>query len=172
MAHPTITHLAWRFRQWYQNKRLLAVIAAPPLREVANQVLAATELPGTERHPFVIYSCHDITILGLLYGIGADFLADDHKASWRYWPEYGSTLTFELVRIAEGPFCQDSHIVRVLLNGRPIITADAIKTDKGRTKLEYKGNGPEHMLQVGDFVRIVTHLEDAGGFDYANLLGR
>lgn len=29
MAHQTLTHLAWRFRQWYQNKKLLAVIAAP-----------------------------------------------------------------------------------------------------------------------------------------------
>lgn len=29
MAHQTITHLAWRFRQWYKNPTLLANIAAP-----------------------------------------------------------------------------------------------------------------------------------------------
>ena len=29
MAHQTITHLAWRFRQWYKNPTLLATIAAP-----------------------------------------------------------------------------------------------------------------------------------------------
>jgi hypothetical protein len=29
LAHQTITHLAWRFRQWYKNPTLLANIAAP-----------------------------------------------------------------------------------------------------------------------------------------------
>ena len=173
MAHPTLTHLAWRFRQWYQNKRLLAVIAAPPLREVANQIVVTPELLARERHPFVIYSCHDITILGLLYGIGADFLADDRKPDWRYWPGYASTLTFELVRIQDGPMTEDSHLVRVLLNDRPVITAELQASGKKDwRKLVHTGNGPENMLLVDDFVNTVARLEDEGGFDYDSLLGR
>jgi Histidine phosphatase superfamily (branch 2) len=77
MSYPTLAHLSWRFRKWYQHERLLAVIAAPPLREIANQMVRTPHLSMIERHPFVIYSCHDITILGLLYAIGADFLAID-----------------------------------------------------------------------------------------------
>jgi Histidine phosphatase superfamily (branch 2) len=79
MSYPTLAHLSWRFRKWYQHERLLAVIAAPPLREIANQIVRTPHLSMIERHPFVIYSCHDITILGLLYAIGADFLAIDGK---------------------------------------------------------------------------------------------
>ena len=44
------------------------------------------------------------------------------------------------------------------------------QTEKGRKKLVYTGNGPEHMLQVDDFVATVTKLSDEGGFDYDALL--
>ena len=81
MSYPTLAHLSWRFRKWYQHERLLAVIAAPPLREITNQIVRTPHLSMIERHPFVIYSCHDITILGLLYAIGADFLAIDGNTS-------------------------------------------------------------------------------------------
>ena len=102
MSHPTLAHLAWRFRKWYQHERLLAVIAAPPLREIADQILQTPNLSSRERRPFVIYSCHDITILGLLYGVGADFLALDETdpsecaGNWRWWPPYASNLVFEV----------------------------------------------------------------------------
>jgi len=105
MSHPTLAHLSWRFRKWYQHERLLAVIAAPPLREIADQILLTPALSTHERRPFVIYSCHDITILGLLYGLGADFLAVDEETrnlsgndigSWRWWPPYASNLVFEV----------------------------------------------------------------------------
>lgn len=176
MAHQTLTHLAWRFRQWYKNKKLLAVIAAPPLREIADQVAATPDLKIREKHPFVVYSCHDITILGLLYGIGADFLADDEKSQWRFWPKYGSHLIFELVRIGDpsphGFDNDDSYVVRVLLNGNPVITANSEKNLSGRTKLVYTGNGPEHMLLLNDFLKIVASLEAEGGYDYNSLLGR
>lgn len=170
LSHQTLTHLAWRFRQWYHNVPLLALIAAPPLREIADQVSMATKLGPLEKHPFVISSCHDITILGLLYGIGADFLADSATESWRFWPKYGSYLSFELVRIREGPATEDSHLLRVTLNGSPVITAKNV--EEGRTtKLVYTGHGPEHMLRVGDFQRVVTALEEAGGHDYDSLFG-
>lgn len=60
MAFQTIAHLAWRFRMWYRNKRLLAAIAAPPLREIGNQLSQTTRLSRGTKRPFVIYSCHDI----------------------------------------------------------------------------------------------------------------
>lgn len=176
MAHQTLTHLAWRFRQWYKNKKLLAVIAAPPLREIADQVAMTPALQAREKHPFVVYSCHDITILGLLYGIGADFLADDEKSQWRFWPKYGSHLIFELVRIRDHPLSpediDDAYVVRVLLNGNPVITAHSEKSASARAKLVYTGNGPEHMLQLKDFLKIVDTLEADGGYDYSSLLGR
>lgn len=169
MSHQTLAHLAWRFRQWYQNKRLLAAIAAPPLREICDQLAATPELQAGEKRPFVIYSCHDITILGLLYGIGADFLADDHSASWRFWPVYGSHLAFELVRIKEGPSTLNSHVVRVLLNGTPVISVSPTSSQKSTSPV---GRGPENLLLVDDFSRVVSSLEDAGGHDYDALLGK
>lgn len=175
MAHQTLIHLAWRFRQWYKNKKLLAVIAAPPLREIADQIAATPALQTREKHPFVVYSCHDITILGLLYGIGADFLADDETSQWRFWPKYGSHLIFELVRIKAPPLSPDdidAYVVRVLLDGNPVLTANTETTLSGRTKLVYTGNGPEHMLQLRDFQKVVEMLEAEGGYDYNSLLGR
>jgi hypothetical protein len=81
MSHPTLAHLSWRFRKWYQHERLLAVIAAPPLREITDQIIQTPSLTVNDRRPFVLYSCHDITILGLLYAIGADFLSIDSNDS-------------------------------------------------------------------------------------------
>jgi len=170
LSHQTQTHLAWRFRQWYQNERLLAAIAAPPLREIANQLQATTELTTVDKRPFTVYSCHDITILGVLYGIMADFLADEASSEWRFWPKYGSHLVFELVRIKDGPAREDSHVVRVLLNGKPVLSAN----HKSHTKTNeaYIGRGPEKLLRVDDFLKVVQDLEDAGGHDYDTLLSR
>jgi Histidine phosphatase superfamily (branch 2) len=169
MFHPTLTHLAWRFRQWYQNKRLLAAIAAPPLREIADQMTATPELGAGDKRPFTVYSCHDVTILGLLYGIGADFLADDHSSSWRWWPKYGSQLVFELVRVHGGATQSDSYLVRVLLNGKPVLSVD--HGDQIRTRAPL-GSGPKQLLHVDDFLNVVKALEEAGGHDYDQLLGR
>lgn len=171
MSHQTKAHLAWRFRQWYQSKRLLAAIAAPPLREIAEQIKSTPDLGECERRPFTMYSCHDITILGLLYGVGAEFLACEKKSDWRFWPNYGATLVFELVRIenADAP-TGTSHVVRVLLNGKPVTSVDFSKKDKPGDEM-YVGNGPERMLLIDDFEALVSRLEEDGGHDYASMLG-
>lgn len=174
MSYPTLAHLSWRFRQWYQHDRLLAVIAAPPLREITNQILFTPHLGIHERRPFVVYSCHDITILGLLYAIGADFLATDCKSnedlnpskvsgSWQFWPPYGCNLVFELVRLRDGPPGPDSHAVRVLLNGSPVRSVSA-------SKARHLQGWSEGMLLVDEFEEVVSKLEQAGGHDYASLL--
>jgi hypothetical protein len=153
MAHQTKAHLAWRFRQWYLSKRLLAAIAAPPLREISDQMVATLSLGDSEKRTFTLYSCHDITILGLLYGIGASFLADEIGAEWAYWPPYACTLVFELVRTNEGNF-----VVRVLLQGKPVMSVDF--DDDQRSPL---GHGVENMLRIEDFTRLILKLEEAGG---------
>jgi hypothetical protein len=161
LSHQTTAHLAWRFRQWYKHPSLLAAIAAPPLREIADELVGATSLGVGEKHPFTVYSCHDVTILALLYGIGADFLAGDERGGWRFWPEYASTLVFELVRINDQN-SDDSHVVRVLLNGKPVKSVnqhDRYWEGPG----SHVGRGPHQMLLAEDFVNIVTKLELAGG---------
>jgi len=161
-AHQVLTHLTWRFRKWYQNPPLLAAIAAPPLREVVSQMEATPSMGINERHPFVLYSCHDVTLLSLLYGIGVDFLADEYKADWRFWPSYASTLVFELVRVKKvaGP---DSHVVRILLNGKPLRVVNLLDHFQSKDPLEYIGKGPMRMLRLSDFSNIISKLELAGG---------
>ena len=176
LSHQTRMHLAWRFRQWYKNPRLLAAIAAPPLREITSQLQDALALTKQEqrlqKHPFTVYSCHDVTILALLYGIGAEFLSgDDMWGGWRYWPEYASTLVFELVRInddddddEQSPSSDTSHVVRVLLNGRPVHSVDQqcqFWDDGG--SIQTMGSGPCHMLYANEFEEVVSKLEHAGG---------
>ena len=166
MALQTKGHLAWRFRQWYQSKRLLAAICAPPLREVVEQMQQSTKLSPLDkqrRKKFTLYSCHDITILGLLYGIGASFLADELGTDeWQYWPPYACTLVFELVRTAGGDSDGDSgneYVVRVLLEGRkPVVSVDF--DDESRPPL---GHGVHHLLTVTDFADLVHKLEKNGG---------
>ncbi len=120
---------------------------------------------GAERRPFTMYSCHDITILGLLYGIGADFLSGDEQGGWRFWPPYASSLVFELVRIPQTSN-GDSHVVRILLNGKPVFSLmkDHRYWDGGSPAA---GHGPLQMLYADDFNTVVSNLERAGGrIDY------
>jgi hypothetical protein len=167
LSHQTTAHLAWRYRQWYKNPRLLAAIAAPPLREILDQLLAATSLEVRERRPFTIYSCHDVTILALLYGVGAEFLSGDERAGWRFWPKYASTLVFELVRINDQN-SDDSHVVRILLNGKPIKSVDQHNRFWEGPGI-HVGKGPHQMLLVEDFADIVNKLERAGGYQRENV---
>lgn len=194
MTYKALGHLAWRFRQWYQNPQLLAAIAAPPLREIAQQlehiVLNQTRsnqkvraLQDPHANFLCIYSCHDVTLLSLLYALGADFLADESSAVWReYWPEYASTLVIELVRLEE----QDAdntnqHIIRVMINGRVVISTDFLLSKFEREKtgsstaLEKEklttsnplGEGPYNLLTTENFWGIVTRLESMGEYDFS-----
>jgi len=207
MATPTLAHLAWRFRQWYLHKPLLSAIAAPPLREIERQICGRGPFLGLEeRRPFVVYSCHDVTLLSLLYGIGADFLVDskskktkgvvngydkgnaalngEHNdneeeeeeewGSWRWWPAYASTLAFELVRVDEkNTGLDDSHIIRIFLNGRPLKVVDPALREEDAILLEDdydwrkdNVNGSftnNKALSLEDFSRIVSYLERIGG---------
>jgi len=159
LSHPTTAHLAWRFRQWYKNPKLLAAIAAPPLREISDQLIAATTMELRQPHPFTIYSCHDVTLLAILYGVGADFLSGDERAGWRFWPAYASSLIFELVQMEGQGNTPDSHVVRILLNGKPVKSMDR-QHQYWDGESRYVGRGPQQMLLASDFEEVVGKLED------------
>jgi hypothetical protein len=61
-----------------------------------------------------------------------------------------------------------SHVIRVLLNGKPVLSVDF---DSQGTDC-FLGSGPERLLSIQDFLQLVTRLEDDGGHDYERLLGR
>ena len=155
MAIPVMSHLAWRFREWYSSPRLLASVSTPPLREIMGQMMDAVEKSKEEKRPFVLYSCHDVTLLGLLYAIGADFLVSGEDCggtkmqeegkvihcgledgmiqrhcgdTWRWWPPYSSTIAFELVRV-DNETGVDAHFIRVVLNGRALRLFPMLSTD-------------------------------------------
>ena len=67
LRSETLSHLAWRFRQWYQSPSLLAAIVLAPLREIEMQMKKSMDLPVQDRKPFVIYSCHDVTLLSVIW---------------------------------------------------------------------------------------------------------
>ena len=148
LAVPVCSHLSWRFREWYRCPRLLSAVAVPPFREMMDiMTKAATGLGTSDRRPFVLYSCHDVTLLALLYAIGADFLVSGEdcggvgmqeegevysdmnrkgtvregtqQTSWRWWPAYSSTIAFELVRLDDSHSAglDDNYVIRVILNG-------------------------------------------------------
>jgi len=141
LAHSTKTHLAWRFQQWFSHSSLLSAIAVPPLREVEQELKETPHLPSNVKRPLKIFSCHDVTILSLLYGVGASTVTDDE----RYWPPYATTLAFELVRKME----TDEFVVRVLLNGKPV----EIKKSKRK------------LIPIDEFSEIVDNLQIKGGID-------
>jgi hypothetical protein len=176
MSFQTMAHLAWRYRQWFQSPKLLAAIAAPPLREISRQLQTTPSLGVHQKRPFVVYSCHDVTILSLLYGIGAEFLADEEKGDWRFWPPYSTTLVFELVRTkpsnhqnetSSGDAAnvdQGTHVVRILLNGEEIRICDLLSYNNVGSGVPAIGGGPMGMLLLEEFDNLVTKLERKGGF--------
>ena len=197
-----MSHLAWRFREWYRCPRLLAAVAGPPLREVLDCMVETTNLGSGKRRPFVLYSCHDVTLLSLLYAVGVDFLvsgkdcggknlrqgeeevnlgmvsgsvgigARRHKASWRWWPAYSSTIVFELVRVQDLSGVE-GHVIRVISNGNTLRTIPRLSVDDevilneqalcSRQRFGELLNGAEsRMLRLTEFSQMVSVLE-AGG---------
>lgn len=112
MASPTKAHLAWRFEQWFKCPPLLSAIVSPLLREIESKMRVTEKLSYGNRRPFRIYSCHDVTLLSLLYALDANFLQDNEP----FWPPYASTLVFELVNI------KDVNMIRIYFNGKQINT--------------------------------------------------
>ena len=110
LGDETLSHLCRRFRSYFSHPALLGEMAGPALREVCAVMHDAvanaeadedTTVPtDKKKKPFRIYSCHDVTILSLLYALGggtdpAGTVSDPPPFGW---PAYGTCLTLELVR--------------------------------------------------------------------------
>ena len=68
LGNTTLSHLQQRFHSYYSHPKLLAEMAGPALLEVVMEMNDAVS-NSTDKRPFRIYSCHDVTILALLYAI-------------------------------------------------------------------------------------------------------
>lgn len=143
LAFPTKAHLAWRYQQWFTHSPLLSAIVVPPLTEVERDIRATPNLGSNDKYPLKIYSCHDVTILSLLYGLGATTVIQNE----RYWPPYATTLVFELVKLTE----TDEYVIRVLLNGKPV------------------QNQMNRLMRMDDFSQLIQNLQLAGDLDDDNI---
>jgi len=185
LATPVCSHLAWRFREWYTCPKLLAAISAPPLWEMTSSMFEARAMKPNDKKPFILYSCHDVTLLALLYAIGAEFLVDgsdcggskmeddegsmssididdgmvgvDSRKSWRWWPAYSSTIAFELVRQSE----RDEHFVRVILNGKAISLKPRMEVYDSDSRQVFGRNSSScaRMLRLADLEHLLEVLE-------------
>ena len=191
MATPVCSHLAWRFREWYRCPKLLAAISAPPLWEMASSMVEARAIKPNDKKPFILYSCHDVTLLALLYAIGAEFLVDgndcsgsnmeeeegpmssvdnndgmvrlDSRNSWRWWPAYSSTIAFELVRHPES----DEHFIRVILNGKALSLKPRMSVHDSDERQVFGRNSSScaRMLRVVDLEQLLEVLEQKADID-------
>ena len=142
MQSATIAHLVLRFRLRYENPPFLAAMVVPALSEIKDQMksIVTDELTDSSvRKPFTIFSCHDVDILAILYGVEAAFLGSDrdlHSVGLErndylsyFWPGYASTLAFELVRKKKLGI-EDEFLVRIHLDGKQISTMVALRQKK------------------------------------------
>ena len=172
MSQATLSHLLSRFRSYYKNPLLLAEMAGPALHEIqlemSNIVNSDSDSnsnyyysENNKRKPFRIYSCHDVTILGLLYAIKDRFLpsAAELMDNFRLcslpsqWPTYATCLTFELVRLTTKGKA-DTFIVKIWLNEAPIPTFHALPVSiVTAPKVE-----PTDTIDIADFNKLVYDL--------------
>ncbi|CBN79151.1 conserved unknown protein [Ectocarpus siliculosus] len=105
LGTATIRHLVWRFSRFYGDDEMMRTMVGPLLAhiiecaagsDVAGPATGSRNVPGADASGgslsrVVSSSCHDVTILALLYAMEADLLEDRD-----YWPPYGSTIAFEV----------------------------------------------------------------------------
>ena len=159
LKHATISHLASRFRSWYKSPPLLAEMMLPLLTELHDDIFRCANMSsadGRGRKPFRIYSCHDVTILALLYSIEASFLASSedlkshglyalqHFEHYHYWPEYACTLAIEMSKVqTKGK--ADEFLLKFLLNGNVVQTITSLQKE-------------QHAISILDFGDILTRM--------------
>jgi hypothetical protein len=165
LKEATLSHLQTRFHGYYSNQSLLGEMAGPALNEVAiemNKVVsqhAATETPAvimTKKKPFRIYSCHDVTILALLYAMRDRYLVEAEPPSW---PTYATCLTLELVRLEPDKTKKTSasFVVRMWLNEAPIpaFSPSPVAIMAGR------GAEPIFSIRLSKFEKIIGEVNAA-----------
>ncbi|CAM9248854.1 unnamed protein product [Ascophyllum nodosum] len=105
LGTDTIRQLTWRFGRFYGKREMLRMMAGPLLEHVVQCAMTSSsagvyDSEETRVSPaaggeaakvssVVSSSCHDVTILALLYAMQSDLIDDED-----YWPPYGSTIIF------------------------------------------------------------------------------
>ncbi|CAM9529318.1 unnamed protein product [Discosporangium mesarthrocarpum] len=109
LGPATIAHLVWRFSRFYGDRDLLRTMTGPMLSDILER---ARRCHGGDRirdkqsrrrrggpgaaagmEGVVSFSCHDVTIMSLLYALRSDLVKQED-----YWSPYGSTIVFELFK--------------------------------------------------------------------------
>ncbi len=156
LGAATVSHLQQRFHGYYSDSRLLGEMAGPALHEVVMEMKEALsdDAPSTKK-PFRIYSCHDVTILALLYAIEGRCL--DSTQPPPQWPTYATCLTLELVRRRKSNESDPSFVIRGWLNEAPIPAFSHSPVAFHATP----DHEPSFSIDVPRFERLVRNLNDA-----------
>ena len=90
-------HLTWRFGEWFGEEELLDQVGGPMIKDIKDEtgvrgarVASSRKGSGEEAPKMVLYSCHDVSLLGILYKIKAEVVGKGGDKG--YWPDYGSWI--------------------------------------------------------------------------------
>eukprot|EP00752_Nemacystus_decipiens_P012088 g10717.t2 len=116
LGTSTIRHLVWRFGRFYRDEEMMRIMVGPLLSHML-ECAADSEMTqsgsGYSAVPrsgsgvrslsrVVSSSCHDVTVLALLYAMEAHLIENED-----YWPPYGCTIAFAISSCREGPVGQE-----------------------------------------------------------------
>ena len=169
MSHATIAHLSSRFRSWYHHPSLLGEMAGPALNDIKLEMGKIIEGQKSKKS-FNLYSCHDVTLLAILYAVrlGGLFSSEESLTTGLYtsltnlkedrftrWPTYATCLTFELIRVQEKGK-EDAFIVKLWMNEPPIPELNIVSIPTTTSLSQNKGH-----LTISDFEGLVYNINKA-----------
>ncbi len=169
MSHATIAHLTSRFRSWYHHPSLLGEMAGPALNDIKIEMRKIIE-GQQSKNTFNLYSCHDVTLLAILYAVrlGGLFsseeslttglntsLIDLKEDRFTRWPNYATCLTFELIRVRE-PVKEDEFIVKLWMNEPTIPEFNIVSIPTTTSLSQHKGD-----MTISDFEGLVYNINKA-----------
>lgn len=82
-------HLCHRYSYYFADKEHLAHFSQPIVQDIVASIRAIQA--ATSPH-VVIFSCHDVNILGLLYALKAKLLYNGKELNLDFWPGYGEIV--------------------------------------------------------------------------------
>lgn len=187
LGRETLSHLLSRFRSYYMNPSLLAEMAGPALDEIRSEMKQVVETTNgfsnsgggnagdnddinnsskITKKPFRVYSCHDVTLLGLLYAMKDRFLFEDtdrFRSLSSRWPTYATCLTFELVKLKAKEKCNgdDTFVVKLWLNEAPIPKFRSLPV----SIVTAPHAEPTEAIDLADFNKLIDEL-NGGRFSF------
>ena len=168
----TMQHLQQRFYRYYGNPKLLGEMAGPALHDVNLEMKNAISIEGrkSDKKPFRIYSCHDVTILALLYAIqGRGVESSTLLKGPLQWPIYATCFTLELVRLGNNSNIDSdasdkkkstTFVVRAWVSGAPMkeFSASPEAFESGGRD---KNKEPFFSMDLLEFEALVNDLNSA-----------